>query len=142
MRTLIEAIRVPGHPRPKGSLDVVNASRKVLADNDLSVRWRGLMAYKLGAAYGGQEPARGPIGVWVVFHMPCTAEALLTRTVGDVDKLVRNLLDALADDPKKPKLSARVFADDSQVVLINATKVVADNSGPGAFVSVYEMELW
>jgi Holliday junction resolvase RusA-like endonuclease len=140
MRPLIDRVFIPGHARTKGSLDVVNAGRKVLADSEASVRWRAMMAYRLSAAYAGRPMALGPIKVTADVTLPVSAEALLTRQSGDVDKLARNLLDALAHDPKKPKLSAGVYRDDSQVVELSIMKqIVTQDWPPGIYVSVWEI---
>ena len=151
MKTLIGGLFIPGHPRPKGSLDVVNARRKVLADSDESTTWRALMAYKLRAEYAGAPPALGPVFVVADFLMPVSPEAVTTRQVGDLDKLIRNLFDALADDPnpRKRKLVSGVIKDDSQVVSVKATMRSCRDGIPGAlarpsgvYVAAYELEDW
>lgn len=124
---------VPGHARTKGSLDVVNAGARgraaVLADSELSTKWRRLVAYKARQAYGQREPSLLPIKVEIMVALPADDWPALTRKgAGDVDKLARNVLDALAVDLRKPDLAAGVYVDDSQVVDLHIVKL-ADLGG-------------
>ena len=128
MNLLVDTF-IPGLARTKGSLNVVNAMRgrraaPMLTDSDLSIRWRRLIAYKARAAYGGREPSLLPIKVELVVALPALDWPALTRKgAGDVDKLARNALDALAIDLKKPDLAAGVYVDDSQVVDLHVIKL-------------------
>ena len=147
MNPLID-IFVPGHPRTKGSLDLVNGMRgrraaPVLADSELSVKWRRLVAYMARRAHAdlGREPSLLPIKVEIVACLPADDWPAITRRgAGDVDKLARNVLDALAVDPKKPDLAAGVYVDDSQVVDLHIVKL-ADLGGAvprGMRIKVWE----
>jgi Holliday junction resolvase RusA-like endonuclease len=123
---------VPGIARTKGSLDVVNAGGRgrgaVLADTELSTKWRRLVAYQARRAYG-REPSLLPIKVEIVVALPALDWPMITRKgAGDVDKLARNVLDALAVDLSKPDLAAGVYVDDSQVVDLHVIKL-ADLGG-------------
>ena len=59
---------VPGRPKTKGSLTVVNGARNVVSDTPASKRWRALMAYAAAALV--KAPLEGPVAVVAVFHLP------------------------------------------------------------------------
>lgn len=130
MRLLVQTF-IPGHARTKGSLDVKHygrGRRPVLVDTDLSIMWRRLVAYKARLDYAARwpdaGPCLGPIRVEGLFILPgATWEVIMAQGAGDVDKLLRNTLDALATDPHKPDLSAGVYGNDSQVVTSAADKM-------------------
>lgn len=144
MNLLIETF-VPGIARTKGSLDVKNAGGHgrpaLLVDTELSIKWRRLIAYQARRAYGGREPSLLPIKVELVVALPADDWPAITRRgAGDVDKLARNALDALAVDLKKPDLAAGVYVDDSQVVDLHIVKL-ADLGGAvprGMKIKVWE----
>ena len=115
---------VPGRPKTKGSLTVVNGRRGLASDTPASKRWRQLMAYAVAGLV--KAPLDGPVVVAAVFHLP-TADVAAGR-VGDLDKLARNLLDALTD--------AGVYGDDVQVTRLLVDKVEADMAGRGPGVDV------
>ena len=127
---------VPGHPKTKGSLRVLNSGRlsgrAVLQDTPASKRWRALVAYAAGQAMRSVTqawPLDGPVRVDVEYWLPVKDEvALIAQGAGDKDKLDRNIYDALQD--------AGVFANDSQVVDGQSTKYVARGRGPGARIIV------
>lgn len=125
MNRLID-IFVPGFARTKGSLTHKGQGR--LADSDLSIRWRRLVAYKAGAAYVndvGQRlpPSELPIYIEAVYTLPgADVAAIIRQGAGDIDKLDRNILDALAYDSAKPDLSAGVYLNDAQVIALNVAK--------------------
>lgn len=118
---------VLGKPRPKGSLKPVRGrgSRhiRLIEDNESSSEWRGwVVSSAMRATSAHPGPAGegwcalvGPVVVDVVFSFekpvgaPKRRETWpVTRSNGDADKLLRNVLDALVD--------AGVMGDDSQVV--------------------------
>lgn len=135
-----------GGPKTKGSLKHVGHG--VLVEDHKSskpwreaVKWAALEA--IAAREGTGDPfamLSGPVEVHVVFSFPKPKNAEksgvarpCTRTSGDVDKLQRNLLDALGD--------AYVFADDSQVARIVAEKAFVGEppsslTQPGAEITV------
>lgn len=118
---------VPGRPKTKGSLTVVNGRHGIATDTPASKRWRQLMAYTVGltlAPRGGT--LEGPVVVVAVFHLPAVDVA--AGRVGDLDKLARNLLDALTD--------AGVYGDDVQVTRLLVDKVEADMGGRGPGVDL------
>lgn len=121
---LVLSCWVPGRPKTKGSLTVVNGKRNVVSDTPASKRWRSLMAY--AAAGLVKAPLDGPVIVVAVFHLP--AADVAAGRVGDLDKLARNLLDALTD--------AGVYGDDVQVIRLICEKVPADMAGRGPGVDL------
>lgn len=136
---------VPGTPRPKGSMTVVDDRKGHLVDSEASRRWRGLMAATMvrGVAVtrvrpGGRievvEMRPGfPIQCPVIvaadyqFTRPDSVDQYDAMPVGaaepDIDKLLRNTLDALVD--------ARVIADDGLVVGTMGTKRYVGKWEPG-----------
>jgi Holliday junction resolvase RusA-like endonuclease len=135
-----------GVPKAKGSMRHVGNSRMIeqLAG---SKPWRETVKSAAVDAVNAREGTgdpfatlSGPVVVDAVFTFAKPKSAPkrrriwpITRSSGDVDKLARNLLDALVD--------AWVLADDSQVVDLRARKVYAGEhyralAGPGANVVV------
>lgn len=122
---------VPGPPKTKGSMRVVNASRAVLADSPASKRWRKLVAYAAEQAKEAKGPWVGvawpmdksiPVAVDLTFGL--SGDPVAPRA-GDLDKLYRNVLDALTD--------AEVYEDDVQVVRLSGSKSEGE---PGVRVRV------
>lgn len=106
---------VPGHPRTKGSLAVRNASGKArLSDTEASRKWLKHMAEHARRGWDGRDPIAGPVVVTAWFRYwrpdsPSGADPWPTGgQFGDVDKLIRNVLDALQ--------LGRVIDNDRQVV--------------------------
>ena len=142
--TPIEIV-VHGTPAPQGSKKgYVRGGRAVLVESSAKVKpWREAVKQSaLLADYNYAENV-GAIGVAVVFYMPrpkshygtgANAHMLRDRAprlpIGkpDLDKLLRSTLDALTD--------AGIWRDDSQVVVIKASKVYADFRPPGAVIVV------
>lgn len=132
---------VPGPPKTKGSLDVVNSGRAgrrpVLQDSQPSKNWRRLVAYGAGQAMAvgpvvpklqssGKMAALDrtvPVAVDLAFML--SEDPLAVRS-GDLDKLYRNVLDALTD--------AGVYEDDVQVVRLSGSK--SGDGDPGVRVRV------
>lgn len=132
---------VPGYPRTKGSLEVVRtpgAGRKSVVRESAkdSGTWRRLVAERAradlarrGCHIGVVLPAR------VLVHVRFTflGDDVLSQYIGDLDKLERNILDALQD--------ARVYDNDRQAVILVGDKDVDTLSGvQGAYVSAYLIE--
>ena len=139
---LLLSLFVAGHPRPKGSLDVkaYKNGRPVLQENNpRSKAWRQRVASEVQPIV--QEDTRfpydGPVRVRLLFVFDRSDVSAETadgypqrRYVGDIDKLTRNVLDALDD--------ANVYSDDSRVVSIQADKVWTDSEYlfPGVWITV------
>src|SRR6187401_1761291 len=151
---------VPGHAKTKGSL---TAKGGYATDTPASKRWRAFMAQRVredranrrirathvqdGIPYA--EPHLGPVLVAAYFWLePTTGKAIeharetgaaTWDKAGDVDKLARNLLDALAADAKDAAMNGGAFLNDNQVINCNVWKFPADRSrgrAPGAWISV------
>jgi crossover junction endodeoxyribonuclease RusA len=115
---------VPGRPAPQGSKRYLGSG--ILVESSKAVKpWR--VDVRAAAADVVAEPMTGPLAVRLEFVMPRPTSTPKRRTPyatkrPDVDKLARAVLDALG--------SAGVWADDSQVVLLAASKRLALGNGP------------
>lgn len=136
MTTPLLDIWVPGLPRPKGSLRPVGKigqKARLVEQVDPHGIWRNTIR----TAAVVQVPALvisaypGPVTAQVTFYFPAPKKPRhpwpTTRSSGDLDKLCRNVFDAL-----QAKTGAGVIADDSQIITVTATKLYADDRGPGA----------
>ncbi len=118
---------VPGRPVTKGSLEprtrpckccagckgvLLTGLRESVKDSKL---WRQLMAQRFGSLRKFDAPYLGPVTVVITAYLP-VADVIAPRA-GDVDKLERNVLDALTD--------AGIYGDDNQVVKGTCEKVSA-----------------
>lgn len=134
-------IRVYGLPIPQGSKRIARrgkgkAQRTFLLDNNEATLhpWRAKVTAEATAQYLGLPTITNPVKVWVRFtferppsHYRAGRNAHLLRDgappaptgrdLGDVDKLIRAVFDALT--------VAKVWADDSLVVDVRARKVYA-----------------
>lgn len=122
----------PGQPKTKGSLDVVrapSAGRKAVVREGVrgSGAWRRLVAERARVAMAGRPAWGGPVGVRCSFMF--ATDNVMARHVGDLDKLARNVLDALTD--------AHVYLDDSQVVKLFCDKVVEQDGTQGVQIEIY-----
>lgn len=141
---------IPGRSRTKGSLEVRGGYAR---DSEHSKRWRALVAQTLRTSLpAGHVPYGGPVAVTIGCVLPVTSlaagdpdAALITRGSGDVDKLARNILDALSApraDGSDARLCAGVIADDAQVCKLEIVKAHdTDGRGPGAWVQVAAMPM-
>lgn len=142
MRLHIAAV---GRPAPQGSKEQGGAGR--LRESSIYLpAWRAAVKLASFEAYRAADIDPSALPVFPV-GVPVTVE-LCTFFVGptqcradgtdepigtpDLDKLLRAVLDALGGQQKG---SARCFADDSQVVLINnLSKVRASSGETGAYI--------
>lgn len=120
---------VPGHPRTKGSLtpkaprchccDACKGyvGKPQLSDSAASKRWRQLVAYQAqnamhyqAVAQGYEYPVSGPVSMRLIYWMPplTLGSDPYAQGIGDIDKLERNIFDALQD--------AGFYRNDAQVV--------------------------
>jgi Holliday junction resolvase RusA-like endonuclease len=79
----------------------------------------------------------GPVRVEVEFYLPRPASVTIKKRAlpivpPDLDKLLRGLLDGIGQ-------SEVIWGDDSQVVQIEAVKLYADDTEPGATVTIYAL---
>lgn len=146
-----------GIPAPQGSKnttaqkDRAGAYTGKVSVYESSVKlkpWRQVVVNAARAADPG-PPTEGPLILNIVFRLPRPKAHFGTgRNAGrlkpsapewptkkpDVDKLERAILDALT--------IAKVYGDDSQVVIVHSCKVYADYDPPGATVAVGTFDDW
>lgn len=135
-RTVLD-IWVAGVPRPKGSLRFVTA-RYAKEQNDTSPAWRGEVVRAAIRVFTG-ETITGPVRLEAEFLFPLPKSArgkwrpATSRALGDLDKLVRNVGDALED--------ARVIENDALIVKQAVEKRYAlGEEVPGARIRVVALE--
>lgn len=125
---------VAGRPATKGSTTavrgrggkvVVRASNREAQDS-----WAGYVAQGARAAMAGLGPLVGPVIVGTRFVLPRRAvtTTAITNGIGDLDKLVRCVWDAL---------TGIVFVDDVQVTEIGRTskRIALPGEQPGAWIT-------
>lgn len=138
MSEILAEVFVPGRPRPKGSLRCRGGrSHTMEEDNEHSKPWRISMAGALRA----DRDARGyhltpwggavDVSVFAFFEPSGVAASSLGAPLrpadgGDVDKIVRNVLDALQDGNEQ---SPRVLGDDSLVIGLYAEEIFTNITG-------------
>lgn len=133
---IITELWVPGTPRTKGSLDERHQ------DTPQSKTWRRLMAGAVRddlARRGTTTPYAGPAWVEVAWFLPVDPLAL---RAGDIDKLIRNLLDALSAPTKRTtdrSLCGGAIADDNQVQHVDSWEFGPDER-PGAAIYVASVD--
>ncbi len=116
---------IPGQPKPQGSKVLgqrKDGSAYMREANRNARPWRSVVIDALKPI--ATEPLDGAVRVHLHFYMPLlkkTPAHPITRSSYDVDKLARNMLDALS-------LSG-IIHDDSQVVSLIATKEYSERSG-------------
>ncbi|MCK4624038.1 MAG: RusA family crossover junction endodeoxyribonuclease [Phycisphaerae bacterium] len=139
---------VPGNPATKGSMRAVKHSvtgEAIMmhsAPKGLAT-WTASIRLAAASEYGPQHPVSGAVHVSACWHLARPKGHYRTgRNAGtlkpsapkhptakrdDLDKLARALLDAL---------TGIVYADDSQVVTLNASKRYTIGTGPQMIVSI------
>ena len=136
---LITQVWCPGVPKTKGSLTFRGGHAEENVKG--SARWRMLVVeavredlrQRWGSDIGARADLR-PINVQAVFF---TATDPTMPSAGDLDKLCRNVLDALSVNREQPAKGAGAYADDRQVIALQAHQVIADEVGPGLMLMVY-----
>lgn len=147
-------VKVPGDPRPKGSMVCRVSARHPLREQVDNKAWRRRVV--LGGAKLPIRGLTGPIGISVTFTIPRPPSHYRTgrnahllrhaaptwpdgHGTGDVDKLTRLVFDALQD--------AGVLSNDAQVVNAAVWKCYPDTPGcpdrlerPGALIRLYPIE--
>lgn len=124
------SFEVHGLPIPQGSTRVWMVKGKPITTSSAKGLgpWRRLVA-DVAQNYAPKAPWVGPVGIELHFGLPKPKSAPKTRRVWpdkrpDLDKLTRAVLDAL---------TYVVFADDSQVIDIRASK---DYGAPGVVIEI------
>ena len=128
-------IYVGGWPRTKGSVTPRRGGRAPEYQDRESKDWAARVQYeaeRAAARSGWERVATGPVSVHLVYWLPLDDVTVPGAGQGDVDKLERNILDALT--------AAGIYADDRQVVRVVHEKwphVPARNVMPGVQVQVF-----
>jgi crossover junction endodeoxyribonuclease RusA len=132
---------VRGMPIPKGSMRHVGNGRMV--DQTKTKPWMKsvrVQALATARALGVTEMLDVPVSVFIEFYFPRPAAAKNRlyphkRSVGDIDKLSRAVLDAL--QPTRTEVG--ILTDDSLVVDLSAHKRYSEAGYVGAYVMVKEL---
>ncbi|HWM53458.1 MAG TPA: RusA family crossover junction endodeoxyribonuclease [Thermoplasmata archaeon] len=122
--------QVHGLPIPQGSQRswLVNGKPVITSSAKGLASWRRLVA-DVAQRFAPEQPWEGPVEISLDFGIPKPKSAPKTKRVWpdkrpDVDKLCRAVFDAL---------TYVIFADDSQVIKLEATK---DYGAPGVAVEI------
>lgn len=126
---------VPGIPRPQGSKRHVG--RGIMVESSKYVKdWRSLVSLAAKGAMGDAALMDGPLQMIVSFHFPRPKSHSKTKRLSvwhtskpDASKLLRAAEDAM---------TGIVFGDDSQLCVIDVSKVYDDH--PGVRVHVFKRE--
>ena len=134
---------VTGKPRPKGSWD---ATPNGFKPNNVAVAaWQRHVAQVAREHYAGAAPQDWPMAVEVVFLFARPAEPMFdepaTTETGDIDKLLRAVLDALSAHnsrcARRCRKHAGVYVDDARVTRTVVEEQYAPPGGlAGAFIEV------
>jgi Holliday junction resolvase RusA-like endonuclease len=130
-------IRIYGDPAPQGSKRVFNGRIVEASGNKLKVWRKAIAAACQNKVTEEHSLLLGPVRVEVEFYLPRPASVTIKKRAlpivpPDLDKLLRGLLDGIGQ-------SEVIWGDDSQVVQIDAVKLYADDTDPGATVTIYAL---
>lgn len=118
-------IFIPGHPRPKGSLRHIGKGR-LIEQTDVK-HWMN----QIRTNTNHPTQYNGPLALDLNFIFPRPKTVTRTyphvRSVGDIDKLCRAVLDALQTNKKQG--TQGLYDDDAQVVTLTASKEYGDEPG-------------
>lgn len=124
-------IEVFGEPASQGSHSVFNG-RIVQVNSAKHKAWRNAVVFAALDLIGPDwEKIDEPVELSIVFYLArpkSVRDREFPAVMPDLDKLCRAVLDSLTD--------AGIYADDSRVVRLTATKLYADHRGPGALIRV------
>jgi Holliday junction resolvase RusA-like endonuclease len=162
--TILIQARAGGRPRTKGSLKVYcvrDRKHTIHLEEEVaeSKKWRVAVARAVReaqlATHGKLLEYPGPVEVRLVFFFP-RQEAVAGGpvpshatewpthiTLGDADKLARNVLDALSAPTKKAQipLTSALIVDDSQVVSLSVAKFWSTpDREPGVQILVMDVD--
>lgn len=130
-------IRIYGDPAPQGSKRVFNGRIVEASGNKLKVWRKAIAAACQNLVTEEHSLLLGPVRVEVEFYLPRPVSVTIKKRAlpivpPDLDKLLRGLLDGIGQ-------SEVIWGDDSQVVQIDAVKLYADETEPGATVTIYAL---
>ena len=128
-------IRIYGDPAPQGSKRVFNGRIVEASGNKLKIWRKAIAAACQNLVSEEHSLLLGPVRVEVEFYLPRPVSVTIKKRAlpivpPDLDKLLRGLLDGIGQ-------SEVIWGDDSQVVQIDAVKLYADETEPGATVTIY-----
>jgi len=117
---LKDSFFVRGRPIPQGSMKFIRPGVMIHSRSQDLALWRADIARN--AELFGFKPVASAVKVQLDFVMskPKSAKRVFPSVKPDLDKLVRAVLDGL---------TGVVYEDDSQVILISASKTYGDNQG-------------
>jgi Holliday junction resolvase RusA-like endonuclease len=131
--TRARAVKVFGHPAPKGSLKCIGGKggrHQLIEDNKATKPWRERIHLAAPHLTIDGQPWDGPVGIVMTFTLDRPASVPLAKREwpeksspghGDTDKLARTVLDGLED--------SGVLTNDAQVCSLTATKCYPDTPG-------------
>jgi Holliday junction resolvase RusA-like endonuclease len=130
-------IRIYGDPAPQGSKRVFNGRIVEASGNKLKIWRKAIAAACQNLVSEEHSLLLGPVRVEVEFYLPRPVSVTIKKRAlpivpPDLDKLLRGLLDGIGQ-------SEVIWGDDSQVVQIDAVKLYADETQPGATVTIYAL---
>jgi Holliday junction resolvase RusA-like endonuclease len=130
-------IRIYGDPAPQGSKRVFNGRIVEASGNKLKIWRKAIAAACQNLVTEEHSLLLGPVRVEVEFYLPRPVSVTIKKRAlpivpPDLDKLLRGLLDGIGQ-------SEVIWGDDSQVVQIDAVKLYADETEPGATVTIYAL---
>lgn len=137
-------INVIGEPAPQGSKRVFRG-RLVEASAKKLTPWRKAIAEAVEASLPADHNLiLGPVRVEIDFYLPRPPSIKQSKRAfpivpPDVDKLARGCLDGLGQGDDGKSGSGRLWADDSLVVELVASKFYADDRAPGALIKITEL---
>jgi Holliday junction resolvase RusA-like endonuclease len=121
-----------GSPVPQGSFRHVGNGRIIAANPKLN-SWRDSIATQI-ATQTTHRLIDGSIRLQLVFTLPrpkSVTRPLPTARVGDIDKLVRAVMDAISLERY-----CQIIKDDSLVTDLHAAKRYADHTPPGVRIMI------
>jgi len=125
-------LTVLGSPVPQGSFKHVGNGRIIAANPKLNA-WRQTIADQI-ATQTAHRLIEAPIRLQLVFTLPrpkSVSRALPTARIGDLDKLVRSVMDAISLERY-----CQIIKDDSLVTDLHAAKRYADHTPPGVTILI------
>jgi Holliday junction resolvase RusA-like endonuclease len=146
---------VAGAAKTKGSMEVRNGATGAMKESVVgSSAWRALMAAAVrddiarraaervaaGQPLHWQGPYPGAVAVTLAFYLTPPQRRLFRWPIwdkaGDLDKLVRNVLDALGSKSKNPRYNGGAIVDDNLVCRLVTDKFSAEGFRAGVMIRV------
>jgi hypothetical protein len=150
---IIVDVFVPGAAKTKGSMELRNRATGAMKESVAgSSRWRALMAQAVRDDIARRQPPvaelrspwPGAVSVTVEAYLAPPRDLRIMSPIwnqaGDLDKIVRNVLDAIGSTSRNPKYNGGAIVDDNLVCRIVAEKRIAggtvDTMPPGVHIVV------